>query len=890
MANKCKFLLLCFTTLGMLTVQLLATTTTGAAYERPESYFELEIMVPTNKPTRILVAQLVARELWKIGIDAEVQLMGWERFLQRRQAGEWEAFIAGWNQPDVTTYHSRNFHEDYPLIPLPTLDAALDRFANDPDFDKAHAALLSALRTIIWEFHPLTAFVQHVDISAWDAALRGSIPGRGRYHRLYFEDDKQSTLTIATASRFINLNPAFQTGIQYEVDFQYPAFSRLYEYNADGILEPILAAADPIPIGSNEAISDRIDPATIADDSPYKAKTTWGPNPNIDAAQYNNMVAPANYSMLLVRIREGIPWHPGYGYTEAMRLNVTADDLLWTSSYVLNEELSLQLGSNAASYWANTWGSDCTKGIEKINDTLVKFNVRGPSGNGIDPDWRDRLDLELSPKHVLDPAFNATPFGGGIGVTPDGTKIRPYAEHQYYRYNTGEGSRPLPATGPYILEQWHESQQVATYTKFNNWGGYGANSLWQDPRFQDNNIETINLQVISTSSPAILDLENGKIDILPNEYIQASDVSYLARQPTIQLKIQSIPAFTGMVYDQWTKLDDRYVRLAISHLVPRQSIAKYLLGGFADVNEVLWLPISDDHYPKPDEWQTIGLPQSENVIDLETGEELKFQGHIRYSVRKAQALMEKAGYDMTAFREAVKREEAGEQAERSLEPLPFLLASAGTVTLVGAALILGRRYWQQYLATEPETLQLSKQRKRVMKAIKLKQSSRMGEKAQAQELFQQMANDETLAPELTIYSMLNLCDMLLDEVRTYGETSVFHEAELLSNRIQTMAQQQDSSALQVEALLLQSKFALLEGKITRADKLLEQAATAATTHNLPKLAKKVTQEQAMLAKEVNRWETLTTEATPIQERLEHARLQDYIASAVRVIELEGGFS
>jgi hypothetical protein len=337
------------------------------------------------------------------------------------------------------------------------------------------------------------------------------------------------------------------------------------------------------------------------------------------------------------------------------------------------------------------------------------------------------------------------------------------------------------------------------------------------------------------------------------------------------------------------KLNNRYVRLAISHLVPRQRIVDYILNGLGRVNEVTGISFLHPAYPPEDEWADIGLPVSENVMDSETGEELKFQGHIRYNRNKAWALMEKAGYDMTAFREAVHREKkAGERVDPTLEPLPILLASAGTVALVGAALILGRRYWQQYMAAEPEALQRSKQRERVMEAIRLKKSPRIAEKAQAQELFQQLVNDNTLSPELSMYAMLNLCDMLLDEARAYGEQKVLDNAEGLSSRIYKIAQEQGSGSVIIEALLLQSKFALLEGQVAQADKLLAQAASVANEKRLPKLGSKVAQERATLTKEVSRWEELTAQAAPLRDRLEQARLQDYIASAVLVIELEEG--
>ncbi|MFX0116742.1 MAG: hypothetical protein ACFFB3_19495 [Candidatus Hodarchaeota archaeon] len=202
-----------------------------------------------------------------------------------------------------------------------------------------------------------------------------------------------------------------------------------------------------------------------------------------------------------------------------------------------------------------------------------------------------------------------------------------------------------------------------------------------------------------------------------------------------------------------------------------------------------------------------------------------------------------------------------------------------------ATFVPGRRYWQRYLAAEPKTLRLSRRQKRVLDAMALKESPRIGEKAEAQKLLRQIIDEPVLSPDLTIYAMLNLCDLLLEEAKAYGAEPVLEEADRLSARISDIALSQDSPALRVEALLLRSKFALLQGSIPEADKLLGQAAKIAEDQRLPKLADEVAREQAALATEVGRWEELIARAAPLRERLEQARLQDYIADAVKLIAI-----
>ncbi|MFQ5980979.1 MAG: ABC transporter substrate-binding protein [Candidatus Heimdallarchaeota archaeon] len=909
MSKTSKIVISSLVALGFLAGQLLACTNTVMAYERPDPYFHVVLVAPTNNPTRVLHAQVITSELWKIGIDAELLLTGWDVLIRRMfysrnfetYAGDgFDIGFVGWSPAWSVTESFQSYHSAlidkvagrsnfYP-INNSRLDALINKITTTMNLDQRRLYTRQALNIIVWEVHPVTGLYQPGQVVAQDSAIRNLANDFTgifvSWPEAYFENDKQSELVAAISRRFSGL--LFGNSL-IDGCFNRPTGSHLYEFRPDGMIHPVLAAADPIPLSSADPISQYIDVSQISPDSPYygaTATTLWGPNPNIDAAQYNANVTAANHSMFLIPMREGIPWQPGYGYTADMKLNATSDDLLWTWKYQTNDDLP------PGAIFEPVWGADITNAFEKVNATMLKANFAGLAGDGIAGEWFNEL-VEAGgflPRHILDPTFDATPYGGAVGVTPDGTRILPYAEQDRYRRHTGEGDRPIIGTGPYYLERWDEIQQFATYRKFNDWGGYGNKSLWNDPRYQLNNIEILGITVIPTKDQAIIALENEDVDVinqLPG-YILNSDVQYLRNRPNIQVDMYLSGGIQFMGYNTLhPKLNNRYVRLAISHLVPRERFVTYLLNSIGAANEFVGLSVESPYYPSEEEWATLGLPISENVVDPETNETLEFQGHIRYNVAKAQALMEKAGYDMNTFREAVRLEGEGASPSQDIEPLPLLLASGVIIAIVGAILVLSRRYWQQYLLTkDPPALRLSRQRKQLLDAIQLKRSPRLSEKAQAQDIFQQLAKAEVLVPELSIYSMLNLCDLLMDEVRAYGEQAVLDEAQKLSNRIYDIAHNQGSSSVLVEALLLQSKFALLEGSITRADKLLTQAATVATGRQIPKLAQKVAHEQSVMEKEYSRWEQLITDASPIRERLEQARLQDYIASAVQVIEQE----
>ncbi|MHA2497054.1 MAG: hypothetical protein ACXAEI_16400, partial [Candidatus Hodarchaeales archaeon] len=80
-SKKSKILLTSVIALTMLAVQLMAIITSGAAYKRPEPYFKITLVVPNNTPNRILHAQVITRELWKIGIETELIIVDWDTLL-----------------------------------------------------------------------------------------------------------------------------------------------------------------------------------------------------------------------------------------------------------------------------------------------------------------------------------------------------------------------------------------------------------------------------------------------------------------------------------------------------------------------------------------------------------------------------------------------------------------------------------------------------------------------------------------------------------------------------------------------------------------------------------------------------------------------------------------
>ncbi|MFW9917850.1 MAG: ABC transporter substrate-binding protein, partial [Candidatus Thorarchaeota archaeon] len=167
-------------------------------------------------------------------------------------------------------------------------------------------------------------------------------------------------------------------------------------------------------------------------------------------------------------------------------------------------------------------------------------------------------------------------------------------------------------------------------------------------------------------------------------------IPYLQTKPNIQVLLVEGGGIQTMAYNtKLPVLSDRYVRLAISHMIPAQKIVDFILGGLGSVNELVGIALANPYKPNEEEFKLMGLDVSENVVDPDTGETLEFQGHIRYNIHKAWALMEKAGYDMDPWRTAVAAEEEEATAEDS--PVPILPVVFAVLSLALLRLVHRRR-------------------------------------------------------------------------------------------------------------------------------------------------------------------------------------------------------
>lgn len=170
--------------------------------------------------------------------------------------------------------------------------------------------------------------------------------------------------------------------------------------------------------------------------------------------------------------------------------------------------------------------------------------------------------------------------------------------------------------------------------------------------------------------------------------------------------------------------------------------------------------------------------------------------------------------------------------------------------------------------TRKKDIPFINQKYRLAKAIFLKAQGRLSDKMTAQILFRQIANEDIVWFELTVVSMNSLSELLLLELKLTGDEAVLVELKTLVERLATIAKNQNSFWIQAQAYLIQSKIALMELDLERAQYLLIQAEQIAVEKGLKKLAKVISVEQDLFKTQLNQWNRIIKQNLPISEMVE----------------------
>jgi len=174
------------------------------------------------------------------------------------------------------------------------------------------------------------------------------------------------------------------------------------------------------------------------------------------------------------------------------------------------------------------------------------------------------------------------------------------------------------------------------------------------------------------------------------------------------------------------------------------------------------------------------------------------------------------------------------------------------------------------------------------KALLLKTNPRARNRAEAEEIFKQILEDENSNIGNRSRALTNLCELLLTELSMTNDLEVLEEINPLIDQLLEIAEKSHSYTILCETYLLQAKLSLLTFNIKKAQRFLTQAQQIAEKFGLKLLAIKISNEHDELLKQLNMWENLKESKAPLAERMKLSRLNEQMDNMIRkrVIEPE----
>ena len=169
----------------------------------------------------------------------------------------------------------------------------------------------------------------------------------------------------------------------------------------------------------------------------------------------------------------------------------------------------------------------------------------------------------------------------------------------------------------------------------------------------------------------------------------------------------------------------------------------------------------------------------------------------------------------------------------------------------------------------------------IAKALSLSASKRGRDKLRAQEILEQVVDDEVADHSLTVAAMVYLSHLLLLELKMTGEGEVLQQVKDLTQQLFNIAESQKSHSILVETLILQSKFSVMEFEVDQAKDLLLKAKGIAADKGLQTLVQTIEKEQEQLVVQLDIWER-TVEGKPSrQEQIEATLTEDILERMIR---------
>lgn len=154
------------------------------------------------------------------------------------------------------------------------------------------------------------------------------------------------------------------------------------------------------------------------------------------------------------------------------------------------------------------------------------------------------------------------------------------------------------------------------------------------------------------------------------------------------------------------------------------------------------------------------------------------------------------------------------------------------------------------------------------KALFLKKSKRYRSVIRAENILNDLMEEEFIENDLLITILLNLCEIHYQELQFTKELEILEEIPPLITKLLNIAENEHSYLLLAEIHLFNAKIALIDLRIEDAQMYLSKAQNIARQYNLVRLEKIISMDHDKLLKKLDMWEKLKKNNAPLKKRFE----------------------
>ncbi|MHA2248985.1 MAG: tetratricopeptide repeat protein [Candidatus Kariarchaeaceae archaeon] len=178
---------------------------------------------------------------------------------------------------------------------------------------------------------------------------------------------------------------------------------------------------------------------------------------------------------------------------------------------------------------------------------------------------------------------------------------------------------------------------------------------------------------------------------------------------------------------------------------------------------------------------------------------------------------------------------------------------------------------------------------RLSKALILQKSDRVVKRAEAQQIFQEIAEEKIINQETTTDAMIQLSYLLLQELKISASEAVLSEFRTMIDKLFNISSNIDTAAIdqyptRINVILLRAKMALIDLDVEHAQGLLSEAHEMAESKGLTQFADQAAAEQEALKNEMMKYKQMVDSSASLYERLNEAKIENYLSKVGEMLK------